>query len=230
MPGGVSKRTARSHVSEGAWHQVSLVLLAIFSLAMAAIPCYCALGNLQEYLPAPRSHSIGNSVPPLAVSVLVPARNEELGIRESLLSILASRGVDFEAILLDDHSTDRTVEIARELASRDSRLRVESAPPLPPGWCGKQHACHVLSTLARHQLWVFLDADVRLRPDALLRMTNFIENNRVALASGIPRQETVTFSERLLIPLVHFILLGFLPLRRMRRSAHPALRRDVASF
>jgi hypothetical protein len=42
------------------------------------------------------------------------------------------------------------------------------------------------------------------------------------LISGVPRQEVRTFSEQLLIPLIHFVLLGFLPLERMRRSTHPA--------
>ncbi len=202
---------------------MTLTLLAVFALAMAAIPCRWVFRNRTDYRPAP-SRPAGSTTEQLGrISVLVPARNEEHNIRATVQSILASRGVEFEVILLDDQSTDRTAEIARELASADSRLRLESAPPLPAGWCGKQHACHVLSTLPRHPLLVFLDADVRLTPDALERTANFLEISHVDLASGIPRQETVTFSERLLIPLVHFILLGFLPLHRMRRSNHPAL-------
>jgi hypothetical protein len=63
---------------------------------------------------------------------------------------------------------------------------------------------------------------VRLAPDALARMAGFMEENKVALASGVPRQELGTFSERLLIPLIHFILLGFLPMRLMRRTKSPA--------
>jgi len=202
---------------------VTLTLLAILALAMAAIPCRWVFRNLKDYRPAPWLRAASTTERLRPISVLVPARNEEHNIRATVQSILASRGVEFEAILLDDQSTDATAEIARELASADSRLRLESAPPLPVGWCGKQHACHVLSTLARHPLLVFLDADVRLTPDALERMANFIETSQADLASGIPRQEAVTFSERLLIPLVHFILLGFLPLHRMRRSNHPAL-------
>jgi hypothetical protein len=83
---------------------------------------------------------------------------------------------------------------------------------LPSGWCGKQHACQVLSTLARHPLLVFMDADVRLAPDALWRMAAFMEQRRADLASGVPRQITGTWLERLLIPLVHFVLLGYLPM------------------
>ena len=62
---------------------------------------------------------------------------------------------------------------------------------------------------SRHSFLVFLDADVRLSPDALRRMLAFVKERDVALASGIPYQELGTFSEWLLLPLIHFILAGF---------------------
>jgi cellulose synthase/poly-beta-1,6-N-acetylglucosamine synthase-like glycosyltransferase len=152
------------------------------------------------------------------VSVLIPARNEELSIGAAVDAVQRSRGVEFEVVVLDDGSTDRTAAIVR-----DAGVRLESAPPLPAGWCGKQHACHVLASHARHDLLVFVDADVRLAEDALVRMAAFVEDRGVDLASGFPRQETVTFLERLLLPMMHWVLLGFLPIDAMRR------RRD-ASF
>lgn len=135
---------------------------------------------------------------------------------------LASRGVDLEVVVLDDHSEDRTAEIVRGIASRDPRVRLETAPPLPPGWCGKQHACAALARLARHPLLLFVDADVRLEPEGVARAAAFLETSGAGLVSGVPRQETVTFLERLLLPLIHWVLLGFLPMARMRRSRHPA--------
>ena len=51
----------------------------------------------------------------------------------------------------------------------------------------------------------------------------FMERSEAALASGVPRQELGTFSERLLIPLIHFILLGFLPMHAMRRTRWPSM-------
>jgi len=158
-----------------------------------------------------------------AVSVLIPARNEEKNIRATLESVLANRGVKYEVIVLDDHSTDRTAEIVREFAEQDSRVRLEYAPPLPSGWCGKQHACHVLARQAHDSWLVFMDADVRLAPDALCRMAAFMiaSDRQVALSSGVPRQELDTFSERLLIPLIHFVLLGYLPMFMMRWTRRP---------
>jgi hypothetical protein len=154
--------------------------------------------------------------------VLIPARNEERSIRAAVEAALAGRGVELEVVVLDDHSEDATARIVAELAARDPRVRLLQGPPLPPGWCGKQHACVVLARAARHPLLVFVDADVRLAPDGLARMAAFLDASGADLVSGVPRQEAGTFLEKLVIPLIHFVLLGFLPLRRMRRSCRPA--------
>jgi hypothetical protein len=198
---------------------MNLDILAVLVLVLAGIPCALFLLNLLIYRPLVTRHP----PPATRLSVLIPARNEEANVRATLEAVLANRGCDFEIIVLDDHSTDHTAAIISDLARRDDRLRLEAAPPLPAGWCGKQHACHVLAKLACHPLLVFIDADVRLAPDALVRMAGFMEHNNVALASGVPRQELGTFSERLLLPLIHFILLGFLPMHLMRRTRLPAL-------
>jgi hypothetical protein len=194
------------------------IVLAV--LMLAAIPAGLFLVNLAFYRRLPAAPSAPAGARP-GVSVLIPARNEEHNLRATLEAVLASTGIDLEVIVLDDHSTDGTAAIVRNLAGRDGRLQLETAPDLPAGWCGKQHACHVLAGLARHPLLVFLDADVRLAPDALARMAAFMERARrrrhpVALASGVPAQELGTFSERLLIPLIQFILLGYLPMPLMR--------------
>jgi len=213
---------------------MNLDTLGFIALALAAIPCGLFLVNLRVYRP------LRFGVPPLGglrsnsltepskggtpnLSVLIPARNEAHNIRATLEAVLANRDCEFEVIVLDDHSTDHTASIVLEFARRDARVRLESAPLLPSGWCGKQHACHVLAALAHHPLLVFIDADVRLAPDALTRMTLFMQESGVHLASGVPHQELGTFSERLLIPQIHFILLGFLPIHFMRRTKIPAL-------
>lgn len=150
------------------------------------------------------------------ISVLVPARNEERGIEACVRSVLASQHVELEVIVLDDASTDRTAEIVRAIATEDPRLRLEPAPPLPNGWSGKQHACFALSKLARFDTLTYLDADVRLEPDALARMYLFQQVSGADLVSGFPRQETGTLLEKLLIPLINWLLLSFLPLWGMR--------------
>ena len=193
-----------------------MIVLAI-SVILAAIPAFMILANLRLYRPAPMQ---GEGIP--AISVLIPARNEEAAITAAVESALASRHVDLEVIVLDDHSEDRTAEIVRALMAKDLRVRLLAAPELPPGWCGKQHACHVLAGSARMPLLAFIDADVRLAPDGLARLTAFQAASDADLVSGVPYQETGTLLEKLLIPLIHFVLLGFLPLSRMRRFTSPS--------
>jgi hypothetical protein len=215
---------------------MNLDTLVIIALVLAALPCAMFFSNLLVYRPLPQTGRRGESASPASaaaptplsrencgISVLIPARNEEENIHPTLIAALASCSPQDEVIVLDDHSADRTAEIVRSIAARDPRVRLASAPPLPAGWCGKQHACHVLAGRARHLLLVFLDADVRLAPDALARMRAFMEHSGVALSSGVPRQELGTFSERLLIPLIHFILLGFLPMHGMRLTRWPSM-------
>ncbi len=193
-----------------------LTALCVATLALAALPALLFLDNLRLYLP-PRGPSPG--APPAPVSVLIPARNEESSIGEALAAAVASKGVVLEVVVLDDHSTDATASVVRSFAALDPRVRLHGAPELPEGWCGKQHACAVLAGLASKPVLVFLDADVRLAPDGLARASAFLEASGADLVSGIPRQVTVGPLERLVIPLIHFVLLGFLPIRRMR--AHP---------
>ncbi|MEY4384875.1 MAG: hypothetical protein RLY20_158 [Verrucomicrobiota bacterium] len=196
-------------------------ILAILSLVLAAIPAVMFVWNLLQLRRLKRAQAQHG-----AVSVLIPARNETTNILGALQSVLQNQGVEFEVIVLDDHSEDDTAAIVREIAASDPRVRLETAPPLPAGWCGKMHACQILSQHARHALLVFMDADVRLAPDALVRLSARMNRDEhgtaPALVSGVPRQITGTFLEHLLIPLIHFVLLGFLPIWRMRRCTKPA--------
>lgn len=193
------------------------VALAAVSLLLAAIPALLFRANLRAYRPPPSAPSI---VP--AVSILIPARNEETVIAATVEAALASRGVDLEILVLDDDSSDGTAAVVAGIATRDSRVRLMRGQPLPAGWCGKQYASALLAQAARHPLLLFLDAEVRLAPDGAARLAAYLEASQAELVSGLPREETGTFLEKLVIPLIHFVLLGFLPLQRMRRSRHQA--------
>ena len=193
-----------------------MIVFAWICLVCAAVPALLYFWNSFLFREPP---SLPNSPLPLPpISVLIPARNEDRGIAACLKSVLASRHIDLEVIVLDDHSTDRTADVVRAIAAKDSRVRLESAPPLAEDWCGKQHACSELAGLARHDVFAFLDADVRVAPEALARLALFRIHSRANLVSGFPRQETGTLLEKLLIPLINWLLLGFLPLFGMRCS------------
>ncbi len=189
------------------------------ALLFSGFPCWLYFRNVKRF-------RIPEATPADArekISVLIPARNEEAGIAAALEGVLANEGVELEVIVLDEHSTDRTAEIVAEIAGRDERVRLASAPPLPQGWCGKQHACFQLAQLAKHEVITFLDADVRLGPVALKRMVGFLRSSGASLVSGFPRQETGTVLEKLIVPLIHWLLLCYLPLGRMRQSLLPGL-------
>lgn len=200
------------------WHGLSdyyhMTLAAQAVLIAAAIPAVVFLTNLLLFRRPGRPWN-KRVLPP--ISVLIPARNEERWIAGAIEAALRSRGVELELIVLDDGSSDRTAEIVRAIAEEDARVRLETAPPLPEGWNGKQHACWVLASKASHDVFCFLDADVLLGPEALYRTVseiNYVERDEpeTALVSGFPRIETATFLELLLLPMIPFLLLGFLPL------------------
>jgi hypothetical protein len=198
---------------------VTLMVMSLVALILAAIPAWLFRRNLSAYQPPPAP--TGESSLP-RVSVLIPARNEENTIQAAVAAALSSKGVELEVVVLDDQSEDETATIVRRLAERDDRVRLVNGPELPDGWCGKQHACWVLAHIASYELLLFQDADVRLAPEGLARMVAFLQNSGTDLVSGIPLQETGTSLEHLVIPLIHFVLLGFLPLERMRASPDPA--------
>ena len=72
----------------------------------------------------------------LEVSIIVPARNEQASLADCLQSLITQDGVTYEIIVIDDASTDRT----RQIADGFPTVRVIPAPPVPPGWTGKNNA------------------------------------------------------------------------------------------
>ena len=195
-----------------------MIELAVVACLLAIIPAVNVVWNLWLYRAAPASSMAlsGRGSKPL-VSVLIPARDEEKNIENAVRSAAGNRGVDLEVIVMDDDSGDRTAEIVLEIGKQDPRVRLVKAPTLPQGWCGKQHACARLADQADAEYLLFVDADVELAPDALSRMVTMLRNSGRDLISGVPRQKTDTVLGRMVIPLIHFILLGFLPLAGMRR-------------
>ena len=202
-------------------------VLAWSAFALAALAALMVFRNLRLYRPPPL---LAAGCRPGAVSVLFPARDEEGSIGAALEAALATRGVDVEIIVLDDDSRDATTEIVAEIAARDPRVRLERGVALPEGWCGKQHACARLATFASHQTLLFVDADVRLGPDAVARAAAALERGGFALLSGFPRQIVGTPLERLLIPLVHFLLLAYLPMDGMRLTRMPGFGAGCGQF
>lgn len=194
--------------------------LGYVALGLSGFQAAMVWRNLNLYLPPTKA--VGGAPP---ISILVPVRDEEENLPSLLESLREQRGVEWELVLVDDGSGDDTLLIARSAMARDARIRVFEAPTLPEGWAGKQHACYIASCQAVHDHWLFLDADVRLTdPLCLVRISSMLAGQtEMAMTSGLPRQRTVGWAEQTVIPLIHLVLLGFLPFWEMRRNRLPAL-------
>ena len=103
----------------------------------------------------------------LRVSVVIPARNEETTLPLLLLDLLHQSFAPFEIIVADDGSEDRTAQTARSFG-----VEVLSLPEKSADWIGKSWACQQGARAARGDVFVFLDADVRLAPDGLSRVVS----------------------------------------------------------
>ncbi|SFP49125.1 glycosyltransferase [Tranquillimonas alkanivorans] len=189
--------------------------LTVACLALAVLYAGMTFINLIFFRPPPHRSARAN------VSVLIPARDEAANIGPAVDAVLASEGVDLEVVVLDDGSTDGTGRIVAERAARDGRVRLIEGDGLPAGWNGKQHACWQLARAARRDTLVFIDADVRVGPDALGRLAAFMERRRLDLASGFPRQVTRTLGEQLVVNQILVLLLGYLPMAMARIFRSP---------
>jgi len=143
------------------------------------------------------------------ISVLVPARNEEHRLPAALAGLLAQNIA--EIVVLDDQSTDATAAVVRSAARADPRVRLVPGTPPPPGWTGKNWACHQLAIIARGDILLFCDADVLLAPGAVDACSAQMRAQHAEVFSVFPRQRTGTLGERLLVPLIDDVLLAFLP-------------------
>lgn len=160
--------------------------------------------------------------PPAALSILIPARDEAAVIGATIRAWLAEAGPQDEVLVLDDHSSDGTGALARAAAAGDPRLRVLAGRPLPSGWLGKNWACHQLAEAARHDALLFTDADVRWRPGGLAALAAEFQRSRADLLTVWPTQETVTWGERLVVPLLALAVGAYLPVLATHYFPAPA--------
>ena len=142
------------------------------------------------------------------VSVIIPARNEAANIGRCVSSVLTSDWPALEVLVVDDHSTDETAAIVRAIATRDPRLRLIAAPPLPAGWFGKQWACQTAADQAQGDWLLFTDADTWHARDCLPRMMAFRAARQAQVVSVGLRLEMKSFWEWLVQPPVFFTLLA----------------------
>jgi chlorobactene glucosyltransferase len=201
-----------------------------FSVLVSAVLLIQFVLNLL-LMPRLRPDIAPATLPP--VSILLPARNEALRIGSCLESLLKQNYSALEIIVLDDESVDATAEIARAVGfstNPESRCRLIRGAPLPPGWTGKSWACHQLAEVARGDYLLFTDADTVHQPETVSSAVAAAQRAGCDLLTLWPLQTTVTFAEKLVIPLMFVVGGSYLPHWLLVWAQHsPRLARALGS-
>jgi len=160
-------------------------------------------------------------VPELELSIILPARNEERSLSACLKSLLDQSeqgfalGLQWELIVVNDDSTDRTREIAAEAAAKHPGIIALDAPPLDlsdrGGFTGKNNACWAGAQIARGRNFLFTDADTVHEPGNLSRALREKEKHKAALLSYSPRQIVTGFWQHAVMPLIFSELASVYP-------------------
>jgi chlorobactene glucosyltransferase len=167
----------------------AVVILFMFSLTVAF---YTFLRNVE------RCKIADQNLP--FVSILVPARNEETKIERCLDSLLAQDYPNFELVVIDDRSTDRTGEIIESYARRDSRVKYVQGKDAPSGWIGKCNALAHAVGYASGDWYIFTDADTCHEKSSIKDAVAYSITNKTDLVSFVPMQELGSFWEKLVMP------------------------------
>jgi GT2 family glycosyltransferase len=134
------------------------------------------------------------------VSVIIPARNEQASLPACLESLVTQQGIDFEVIVVDDHSTDRTHKIAASFF--DCGVRVIESGPLSAGWTGKNNATTAGARAACGEWLLFTDADTIHLPGSLAKSLEEAKQHEAAMLSYSPEQVVKTFTEKAVMPVI----------------------------
>jgi chlorobactene glucosyltransferase len=187
----------------------------LLALSVMALVLLVNIASLRSLGTSPRPRML-----PM-VSALVPARNEERNIGQCIESMVRQDYPVYEILVLDDGSEDGTAAIVQEWERKDPRVRYIKGQPLPPGWVGKSFACHQLSVEAKGDILLFVDADTRHSPKSIISGVAALEHHRADLLTVLPHEIMETFWEKMILPLLHFNLLCFLPMPLVSGSRDP---------
>ena len=149
-------------------------------------------------------------------------RNERDNVKE-LLESLSSQSLleNFDILALDDESVDETLSLLE--ATQLPNLRILKGKPLQPGWLGKNFACHQLANATDARYLVFVDADVRLEPEAVAAAISKMNEWGWDFISPYPKQIARSLIERLVQPLLQWSWFASVPLRFAEKFRLPSM-------
>lgn len=157
--------------------------------------------------------SVSNSTDDALISVLIPARNEEINIGKCLNSLLKQDYKNLEILVLNDQSTDNTQHIAESYSQIHKHIKLLKGGELPAGWLGKNRACEQLSQQAKGDYLLFIDSDVEVKEKTISSILEELIRSEVKMISVFPTQKIKSSGEWLIVPVMNWLLLSFLPLR-----------------
>lgn len=146
------------------------------------------------------------------ISVMIPTRNEENNMAKCLNHLVNQNYNNLEILVLDDQSTDNTAQIVKSFSDKYRQIKLISGILLPIGWLGKNWACHQLSQQANGRYFLFVDADVELKENAISSIMKEMVESEVKMISVFSTQIIKSFGECMIVPLMNWLLLAFLPL------------------
>jgi glycosyltransferase involved in cell wall biosynthesis len=167
--------------------------------------------------------------PNLELSVIIPARNEERSLPACLASLLTQSepgfalGQQWELIVINDASTDRTREIAAEAAATHDGVILLDAPLLDlsdrGGFTGKSNACWAGAQAARGTHLLFTDADTSHETNDISRSLREADRHNATLLSYSPRQIVTGFWQHAVMPLIFSELASVYPSKQVNDPA-----------
>jgi glycosyltransferase involved in cell wall biosynthesis len=194
------------------------IFLGLIELGALSFSGYVTLRFHQSIVSAiavsPRLSALDASPSDLpSISVIIPAYNEEINIRDCVTSVLQSNlpsPQQLKVWIADDESTDGTRQIAQELVAQDSRVQLLGIPPRPTNevWFGKNWACTQAAALAQEEYLLFIDADVRLDAEAIAVALTHAKKHETDLLSAMPKVICGCLSEWLAQPIIFRMLVG----------------------
>jgi len=196
-------------------HLLDLVLWFVFGWIAAGLFAFWNITGVA--ILRPQAAPAPPSVLP-RVSILLAARNEQDMLPATLDSLLKLDYPDFEIIMVNDDSDDRTGAIAEEWAQRDGargKLRVIHNYHLPSGWRGKVHAMSLAAQAASGEWILSTDADVVFHSSLLRQAVELAMRKDVQFLSLTPEVKMQSWAEKVVLPAFGFLLFMLFPLRRV---------------
>ncbi len=176
----------------------SRLILCIFSALISLVVAVQFLAAFRRA--AWRSPPIAGPDRNVRVAVIIPARNEQSDIAQTLQSVLKQEDVDLEVVVVNDHSTDQTGAIADRAADADWRVNVLHDPDLSPGWLGKCNAMQKGAALCSCDVLLFMDADITHHRRCFVTALAEMQRHELDLLSLFPRMRCISLWENAILP------------------------------